>query len=185
MAQVTTTRTSTTNPMMEQVRCRTCIARARSATLFPSTKSRNHRREHDDRIRWPLACLEGRVSGLDILWTLLGTALIIMAGTCLNNYIDRDLDKNMERTANRALPNGRLTPQSVLGLGLTFAIVGTIVLFFLINPLTAYVGLIGLFFYVVVYTMWLKAYFHSEHHWWCCLGCCANRDGLDCIHEQS
>jgi protoheme IX farnesyltransferase len=62
----------------------------------------------------------------------------------------------MARTANRALPNGRLTPQSVLLLGLTFAVLGVIILFFMLNPLTAYVGLIGLFFYVVVYTMWLK-----------------------------
>jgi protoheme IX farnesyltransferase len=99
---------------------------------------------------------EGNASGLTILWTLLGTALVIMAGTCLNNYIDRDLDKNMARTANRALPNGRLTPQSVLLLGLIFAVLGVITLFFMLNPLTAYVGLIGLFFYVIVYTMWLK-----------------------------
>jgi len=96
------------------------------------------------------------IAGLTILWTLLGTALVIMAGTCLNNYIDRDLDKYMERTAKRALPGGRLNPKTVFWMGIGFALAGTAMLNFLVNPLTALVGLIGLFDYVVVYTMWAK-----------------------------
>jgi protoheme IX farnesyltransferase len=99
---------------------------------------------------------QGSFDGLTILWTLLGTALVIMAGTCLNNYIDRDLDKYMERTSKRALPNGRLNPKAVYWMGIGFAVVGTTLLTFLVNPLTAFVGLIGLFDYVVIYTMWLK-----------------------------
>jgi len=99
---------------------------------------------------------QGNADGMKVLWTLLGTALVIMSGTCLNNYIDRDLDKYMDRTAQRALPNGRLNPKSVYWMGIGFAVAGTSLLTFLVNPLTAFVGLIGLFDYVVIYTMWLK-----------------------------
>jgi protoheme IX farnesyltransferase len=99
---------------------------------------------------------QGQASGMMILWTLLGTALVIMAGTCLNNYIDRDLDRYMERTAKRALAKGSLNPTTVMWMGIGFAAVGSVILTFLVNPLTAVIGLIGLYDYVVIYTMWLK-----------------------------
>ncbi|MGZ4121881.1 MAG: UbiA family prenyltransferase, partial [Tumebacillaceae bacterium] len=73
---------------------------------------------------------KGQANGLTILWAFLGSALVIMSGTCLNNYIDRDLDKHMERTAKRALPGGRLTPEQVLWMGVGFGIIGTLVLAF-------------------------------------------------------
>jgi protoheme IX farnesyltransferase len=98
----------------------------------------------------------GSANGFTILWACLGSALVIMSGTCLNNYIDRDLDKHMERTAKRALPSGRLTAEQVMWMGVAFGIIGTLILAFGTNMLTAFVGLIGLFDYVVVYTMWLK-----------------------------
>lgn len=98
----------------------------------------------------------GKADGSTIFFTLIGTAFVIMAGTCMNNYIDRDLDKNMERTSKRALPSGRLNATHVLWLGVGFAAAGTLILTFLVNPLTAFLGLIGLFVYVVIYTMWLK-----------------------------
>ena len=90
-----------------------------------------------------------------VLLTMLGSALVIMSGTCLNNYIDRDLDSLMERTKKRALPSGRLDPNSVLRVGLYLGIAGTIILG-TINMITALLGLLGLFFYVIVYTYWLK-----------------------------
>ncbi|MCI1694386.1 heme o synthase [Aneurinibacillus aneurinilyticus] len=90
-----------------------------------------------------------------VLMAMLGSALVIMSGTCLNNYIDRDLDKLMARTKSRALPEGRVNPQTVMIMGFVFGIAGTITLL-LINTLTAVLGLVGLVFYVVVYTMWTK-----------------------------
>lgn len=104
-------------------------------------------------------------SGSLILWTLVGTALVIMSGTCLNNWWDRDLDKKMMRTAGRALPNGRLTPNTVLLMGIGFAVVGTLILALQVNILTAAVGLVGLFDYVVIYTMWLKRRSHQSTIW--------------------
>lgn len=91
--------------------------------------------------------------------TLLGTSFIIASGTCLNNYIDRDIDQRMSRTKNRALPEGRLNPNNVLLMGWILAILGTVTLVY-VNVLTAIVALIGLFFYVVIYTLWLKRTHH-------------------------
>lgn len=90
-----------------------------------------------------------------VLFTMLGSAFVIMSGTCLNNYIDRDLDSLMERTRERALPSGRLDPNAVMRMGFYLGIGGTVILAS-INLLTALLGLLGLFFYVIVYTYWLK-----------------------------
>lgn len=90
-----------------------------------------------------------------MILALIGTALVIMAGTSLNNYIDRDLDQRMERTRNRPTATGTLTPNKILIFGFILAAVGTAMLL-LVNVLTAVLGLVGLFVYVVVYTMWLK-----------------------------
>jgi protoheme IX farnesyltransferase len=97
----------------------------------------------------------GSLTGQPVLLTLLGTALIIASGTCLNNYIDRDIDQKMVRTKKRALADGRLNPKNVLQMGFLFAILGTILLLY-VNVLTTLVALFGLFGYVVLYTMWLK-----------------------------
>ncbi|MDQ0337523.1 protoheme IX farnesyltransferase [Caldalkalibacillus uzonensis] len=94
-----------------------------------------------------------------ILLTLLGTALIIASGTCLNNFIDRDIDQKMLRTKNRALAEGRLDPKNVLIMGYILAVLGTVLLLF-VNWVATMMALIGLFFYVVVYTMWLKRTHH-------------------------
>ncbi|GGK14403.1 protoheme IX farnesyltransferase 2 [Caldalkalibacillus thermarum] len=94
-----------------------------------------------------------------ILFTLLGTALVIASGTCLNNYIDRDIDQKMLRTKNRALAEGRLDPKHVLLMGYILAVCGTVLLLF-VNWVATIMALIGLFFYVVIYTMWLKRTHH-------------------------
>ncbi|WJH32232.1 heme o synthase [Paenibacillus aurantius] len=93
--------------------------------------------------------------GLMVL-TLLGTALVMASGCVLNNYLDRDLDGKMERTRKRALPTGKLSPNVVLGYGITLGVIGTSVLGLLVNPLAALLGLFGLFVYVWIYTAWLK-----------------------------
>lgn len=91
-----------------------------------------------------------------LLWTLLGSALTMASACVFNNYLDRDFDKKMERTRNRALPQGRMKPQSVLLYAVVLGIAGLCVLFGLVNELTGWLGLVGIFVYVVIYTMWLK-----------------------------
>ncbi|MFF2480796.1 heme o synthase [Paenibacillus sp. NPDC058071] len=96
------------------------------------------------------------IDWLTLLWVVLGTTLTIASGCVINNYWDRELDLKMERTKNRPLPTGRLTPNFVLGYGIVLGIVGLAILFLLVNPLTGWLGFLGWFVYVIIYTMWLK-----------------------------
>ncbi len=89
-------------------------------------------------------------------WMLLGSALTMASACVFNNYLDRELDMKMARTRDRALPQNRMTPRFVFGYAVVLGIAGLIVLFGLVNVLTGWLGLLGMFVYVVVYTMWLK-----------------------------
>ena len=91
-----------------------------------------------------------------LLWMLIGSALTMASACVFNNYLDRDFDTKMERTRNRVLPQGRMKPQSVLLYAVVLGIAGSCILFGLVNELTGWLGLIGIFVYVVIYTMWLK-----------------------------
>lgn len=91
-----------------------------------------------------------------LLWMLVGSALTMASACVFNNYLDRELDMKMERTRDRALPQNRMTPRFVFGYGVALGVAGLIVLFALVNVLSGWLGLLGMFVYVVVYTMWLK-----------------------------
>lgn len=70
----------------------------------------------------------------------------------LNSYIERDLDKLMERTKDRPLPSGRLHPSVALYWGWGLILFGTLVLFFSANALTALLGLFSALSYIYIYT---------------------------------
>lgn len=70
----------------------------------------------------------------------------------LNSYIERDLDKLMERTKDRPLPAGRLKPVVALYWGWGLILFGTVVLFFSGNALTALLGLFSALSYLYLYT---------------------------------
>lgn len=91
-----------------------------------------------------------------LLFALLGTALVMASSTVLNNYFDREMDKLMIRTRQRALPKGTITPNQVLRFGVILGIAGMAVLYFGVNPLSALLGLAGFIVYVFIYTVWLK-----------------------------
>ncbi len=82
----------------------------------------------------------------------------LMAGgaNAVNMYIDRDIDDRMARTRLRPIPSGRLTPVTVLMFGLALAGAATWLLAQFVNVLTAALALAGFYFYVFVYTRWLK-----------------------------
>ncbi|HAS84918.1 MAG TPA: protoheme IX farnesyltransferase [Candidatus Yonathbacteria bacterium] len=88
--------------------------------------------------------------------TLVGLSLVVASGCVMNNYIDRDIDGMMERTKNRALVIGTITPRNALIYGKVLAIFGLGVLAFYTNLLTTAMAVLGLFVYVVVYSLWLK-----------------------------
>ena len=91
-----------------------------------------------------------------VIFALIGTGLASAASGAFNNYVDREVDKHMARTRNRALPSSRLHPQQVLWLGVMLSVWSFAILFYLVNPLTAYLAAGTTFFYVVIYTIWLK-----------------------------
>lgn len=91
-----------------------------------------------------------------VILTLLGTGLASAASGAFNNFVDREVDKQMARTRTRALPSSRLHPQQALWLGVMLSLWSFAILFYLVNPLTAYLAAGTTFFYVVIYTRWLK-----------------------------
>ncbi|KHF40820.1 heme o synthase [Halalkalibacter okhensis] len=90
-----------------------------------------------------------------MFFALIGAALVMAGGCTLNNYIDRDIDHIMERTKDRPTVTGRFSANHVLLVGLLQAAIGLGFLA-LTTATAAVIGLIGLFIYVVLYTMWTK-----------------------------
>jgi protoheme IX farnesyltransferase len=93
-----------------------------------------------------------RPDPLLLVHTLLGTALIAASASALNQWLERTRDALMPRTADRPLPAGRIAPAEVLIVGATAGLAGVLYLGALVNWLTAMVGLLTWFLYVVVYT---------------------------------
>src|SRR5690606_15702912 len=91
-----------------------------------------------------------------LLITLLGTALVIAGGCALNNVIDRDIDPLMSRTQSRPVASGRVRPMTALWVGIALTVAGFVVLAALVNPLAAFLAMIGHFVYVGIYSLWLK-----------------------------
>lgn len=85
-----------------------------------------------------------------------GMFFAVSGSTLLNMFIDRDIDALMERTKNRPLPSGRISPSTVLKHGIIFIIVGLIIVGVFINVLTMFIVFLGFFFDVVIYSLWLK-----------------------------
>ncbi len=91
-----------------------------------------------------------------ILLTLLGTCLASASAGLLNNYIDRDIDRLMTRTSRRGIAAGRIDADQALRVGLILGGVAFLVLVFSSNLLAASLAIATIYFYVVIYTMWLK-----------------------------
>jgi len=91
-----------------------------------------------------------------VFFTLLGTGLAAGSSSALNNYVDRNVDKRMERTQDRALPAGRVLPARALALGIVLALVAFALLQVTVNALSAWLAVGTIAFYVGIYTVWLK-----------------------------
>ena len=89
-------------------------------------------------------------------WTLLGGALAAGGSGAINQYIDRDLDKNMQRTSRRPMAAGRMMPAEGLAFGLALCIISFYLLAGFVNFLAAFLSLAGIFYYVVLYSILLK-----------------------------
>jgi heme o synthase len=96
------------------------------------------------------------VSFWQIGFLSLAGALASMGSSALNHYYDRDIDKIMLRTSLRPLPAGRLLPRNVLVYGLGACILAVIIAWITLNPVATGMIILGILFYVIVYTLWLK-----------------------------
>jgi len=88
---------------------------------------------------------------------------IIIAGTlasagssALNHYYDKDIDLKMKRTSTRPIPSGRMAASNVLIYGFVVSCVSVIYGYFFLNAVSAFFIAVGIFSYVIIYTVWLK-----------------------------
>jgi len=93
---------------------------------------------------------------LEILHIIIAGSLASAGSSALNHYYDRDIDSKMKRTSNRPIPSGRIVDSRVLVYGLGASIFSVIYAALIINYLCAFFVALGIFFYVIIYTMWLK-----------------------------
>lgn len=91
----------------------------------------------------------------NIVLALIGTFLVIGAAGAFNNLYDRDIDSLMERTKNRPTVTGEIKTGKVLVIAVSMAVLGVLALS-LTTLLAGLLGFLGLFFYIVPYTMWSK-----------------------------
>jgi heme o synthase len=86
-----------------------------------------------------------------LVYTLVGVGLLIASGCVFNNYLDRDIDKKMDRTKQRALVTGKISPKAAIVYGTILGAIGIGVLGIFVNNLTLVLGILAVFFYVIVY----------------------------------
>lgn len=94
-------------------------------------------------------------NALLLIETLVGISLVIACACVLNNIIDKDIDRKMKRTKERALVTGAITDKNALLFGIVLGASGLCVLEIFTNLLTVLIGVAGLIFYVVIYG-WAK-----------------------------
>ena len=87
---------------------------------------------------------------------LVGIALVTSAGAAINHVMDFKIDRQMQRTKWRPLPQGQVSSQQALFFALTIGALGIYLLAVYINMLTAWLTLISLVGYALIYTVWLK-----------------------------
>ncbi|WP_229659383.1 heme o synthase [Nesterenkonia alkaliphila] len=113
--------------------------------------------------------------GLPNFWTALATMIggAFSAGSAgaFNCYLDRDMDRLMNRTKKRPLVTGELSPREALVFATLLGIAALAILWFGANPLAAGLGALAMFFYVVIYTMVLKRRTEQNIIWGGLAGC--------------
>jgi heme o synthase len=93
---------------------------------------------------------------VSLLHIIIAGSLSSAGSSALNHYYDRDIDLLMKRTSNRPIPSGRMSARNVLIYGLIVSAVSVIYAWFTLNPISTFFIALGVFFYVIIYTVWLK-----------------------------
>ena len=90
------------------------------------------------------------------LHIIIAGALASAGSSALNHYYDKDIDPKMKRTSTRPIPSGRMSASNVLIYGVIVSCISVIYGFFALNAVTAFFIAVGIFSYVIIYTVWLK-----------------------------
>jgi heme o synthase len=117
----------------------TAVASMLAATRFDSTPA----------LAWD-------VNANQLGFLILTGALASMGSSALNHYYDRDIDALMDRTSNRPIPAKRLPAGNVLAYGIVLCVISVVLAWFTLNVVATSMIALGIFFYVIVYTRWLK-----------------------------
>ena len=94
--------------------------------------------------------------GWKVVWTLVGGTLAAGSANAINCYLDRDIDELMARTRRRPLPAHQVEPERAVVFGIVLGIVSFGLMAWTVNLLAAFLTLLAIAFYVVIYTMLLK-----------------------------
>lgn len=88
------------------------------------------------------------------IMTLISLSLIIASACVFNNYIDKEIDKKMERTNKRPLVTGVISTKAALFFGAVLLVLGNILMFSYTNVLTVFLSNLGFIIYIFPYSMW-------------------------------
>jgi len=91
-----------------------------------------------------------------LLHLIIAGALSSAGSSALNHFYDKDIDPLMKRTSTRPIPSGRMPARHVLLYGIIVSCVSVIYAWFTLNPVSTFFIALGIFFYVIIYTVWLK-----------------------------
>ena len=91
-------------------------------------------------------------SWMMLLHVLFGTGLLACGAAALNQYLEKEFDAKMPRTANRPIPAGHIRPEKALLAGGTLAAIGLLYLAVQVNLITSVIGAVTLISYIAVYT---------------------------------
>ncbi len=91
-----------------------------------------------------------------LIHIIIAGALASAGSSALNHFYDRDIDPLMKRTSTRPIPSGRIKPNHVLIYGLSVSVISVVYGALALNYVSAFFIALGIFFYVIIYTAWLK-----------------------------
>jgi protoheme IX farnesyltransferase len=99
---------------------------------------------------------QGSPSGWLVFWTMLGGYLAAGGAGAINCAFDSDIDINMGRTSRRPVPSGRISRQNAMRFGLALSALSALVMLIFTTPLAMLLSTLGILYYAVFYTRWLK-----------------------------
>ena len=91
-----------------------------------------------------------------VLWTMVGGSLAAGSANAINCYLDRDIDELMVRTRRRPLPAHQVDPERAVVFGLVLGAISLVLMAWFVNLVAAFLTLLAIAFYIVVYTVMLK-----------------------------